>query len=585
MRSALDQVYHSWVQKNKQKEFEFMKNHRSDNWSGHRIVCRHSTDFISFLCFFMAMFLVVSAYSQGKGALDIPHLQKHGTATQLIVHGKPFLMIGGELGNSSASDLSYLKPIWPKLVQMHLNTVLVPVYWELIEPEEGEFNFTLIDSIIYSARQQNLKLVLLWFGTWENSMSCYAPLWVKTNQQRFPRARTQDGKAVEILTPFSKENQNADAFAFAALMKHLRNVDGKEHTVIMIQVENEIGMIPDARDYCDAANQAFAGPVPSAFIRYWQQHKARLIPEFKDRWSTSGFSSARTWEDVFGKGLPTDEIFMAWHFAVYTNAIAGAGKKEYPLPMYVNAALIRPGYKPGQYPSAGPLPHLLDVWRAAAPEIDFLAPDIYFKNFAEWCEKYDCSGNPLFIPEVANSHSLANAFYAFGRHNAMGYCPFSIESLDHPETNQVSRGYRVLRQLEPLILANQGKDRMTGVLLDSANQQVEVQLGDYRFRIHHEYSWPYAMRQQGETPRVGGMIIMLAPDEFIIAGSGIVITFEPCQADGSTAGIGIMDEGCFVDGVWTPGRRMNGDQSHQGRHMYLPGNGYGIQKVKLYTFK
>ncbi len=563
-----------------------MENLRSDDWCEGFAGLPPPPKSISVLCLAIVMLLAVGVRSQGPNApVDIPHLQKQGAATQLIVHGKPFLMIGGELGNSSASDLAYMKPIWPKLVQMHLNTVLVPVYWELFEPAAGKFDFTFVDSVIYSARQHNLKLVLLWFGSWKNSMSCYAPLWIKADQRRFPRARTKDGKALEILTPFNEENRNADVCAFAALMKHMRAIDGKEHTVIMIQVENEIGMIPEPRDHSERANRAFAEQVPAELIIYLQKHKASLIPEFQTVWSATGFKSSGTWEEVFGKGLHTDEIFMAWYFAKYVNAVAQAGKKEHPLPMFVNAALIRPGYKPGQYPSGGPLPHLMDLWRAGAPQIDFLAPDIYFKSFSEWCERYDRSGNPLFIPEVANNQSVANAYYAIAKHNAMGYSPFSIESLENPETNQISKGYEVLQQLAPLILANQGKGTMAGALLDSAHHQTQLLLGDFVFNVRHEYSWSYARRTEAEAPRVGGMIIMLSPDEFLVAGSGIIITFAARADDGAIAGIGMMEEGRFVDGRWSPGRRLNGDQSHQGRHMHLPGGAFSMQKVKLYKYQ
>jgi hypothetical protein len=227
----------------------------------------------------------------------------------------------------------------------------------------------------------------------------------------------------------------------------------------------------------------------------------------------------------------------------------------------------------------------MNVWRAGAPHIDFLAPDIYFKSFVEWCEKYDRSGNPLFIPEVANNQSPTNAFYAIAKHNAMGYSPFSIESLDHPESNPLSTAYDVLHQLEPLILENQGKDMMMGVLLDSTHHNTQVQLGNYAFNVRHEYSWAYAQKSDGETPRVGGMIIMLAPDEFLIAGSGIIVTFETRTSDGTIAGIERIDEGEFRNEIWNPERRMNGDQSHQGRHLHLPGRAFCIQKVKLYTYK
>jgi beta-galactosidase GanA len=320
-------------------------------------------------------------------------------------------------------------------------------------------------------------------------------------------------------------------------------------------------------------------------MSYIKNNKGSLTAELTQTWQSAGSKYSGTWEEVFGKSLQTDEIFMAWHFGRYSNFVAEAGKKEYPLPMFVNAALIRPGYKPGQYPSAGPLPHLLDVWRVAAPSIDFLAPDIYFKNFSEWCEKYDRSGNPLFIPEVGNDQSVANAFYAFARHNAMGYSPFSIESLEHPENNQVSRAYEVLTQLSPLILEHQGRGSMAGVMLDSIVQKEKVILGNYVFNIKHEYSWSYAVRSEGATPRVGGMIIRLSADEFLIAGSGIIVTFETYSQNGTIAGIDKMEEGEYINAQWIASRRMNGDQSHQGRHMHLPGNTFSMQKVKLYQYK
>jgi hypothetical protein len=442
-----------------------------------------------------------------------------------------------------------------------------------------------VDVAIKSARKHDIKLVLLWFGTWKNSMSCYAPLWVKTNQGRFPRARDAKGRALEILTPFNDENLKADVKVFAALMRHIRKIDAGHNTVVLVQVENEIGMIPDARDHSKEAEKFFSENVPVGLLQYMQSNKESLTPELQKAWGSSGFKASGTWEEVFDKGLQTDELFMAWHFARYTNAVTEAGKKEYPLPMYVNAALIRPGYKPGQYPSAGPLPHLFDVWKAGAPAIDFLSPDIYFKNFVEWSTPYDRPGNPLFVPEAGNNQSMSNAFYAIGQLNAIGYSPFSIESLEHPENNDISRAYDVLKQLTPMINANQGKGTMAGALLDSASHKAQIHLGEYTFNVRHEYSWPYAARTLGDNPRYGCMIIMVSPNEYFIAGRGVVVTFEPRSNDGTIAGIGTMDEGRFLDGKWTPGLLMNGDQSHQGRHMNLPGHTYSIQKVRLYTYK
>jgi len=550
---------------------------------------------VASILFILFVLFSSSLYAQTNTSLDnndIPHLAKQGSTTQLIVHDKPYLMLAGETGNSSASDLKYMNGVWPKIVKMHLNTLLVPVYWELIEPKEGAYDFTLVDSVITSARQNNIKLVFLWFGTWKNSMSCYVPLWVKTDEKRFPRARKKDGRAEEILTAFNKTNGDTDARAFSMLMKHIRKFDINDQTVVMVQVENEIGMIPYARDYSPSANKAFRSDVPQELINYLGDNKEKLNRYLYDKWKENGFKTRGNWEEVFGKGLDTDEIFMAWNYAKYADYVAEAGKKEYPLPMYVNAALIRPGYKPGQYPSGGPLPHLMDIWKAAAPDIDFLAPDIYFKNFAEWVANYDIPVgkhgqiyNQFFIPEVGNDQSVVDAFYAMAQHNIMGYSPFSIESLADPSDNQISRGYDVLSQLTPLILANQGKGTMRGVVLDSASQVAKLKLGSYVFNIHHEYSWPYAPKTEDKNPRYGGMIIMVSPNEFYVAGRGMVITFESDAKDDSIAGIGSIDEGKFIDGKWIPGRRLNGDQSHQGRHLDLPGSTFSIQKVRLYKYK
>ncbi|MCX7984487.1 MAG: DUF5597 domain-containing protein [Bacteroidetes bacterium] len=516
---------------------------------------------------------------------EVPFLRKQGSATQLVVHGKPVLMLAGELGNSSASDPIFLQSLFPRLKQMNLNTVLVPVYWELVEPQEGKFDFSLVDSAITYARRSEMKLVLLWFGSWKNSMSCYAPYWVKVQYKRFPRARTKEGRALEILTPFSDENRKADGKAFGALMRHIREVDSRENTVLMVQVENEIGMIPDARDYCIEAEQAFRSNVPQELMEYLHKNTVSLSKEVLDAWSAAGMKRSGTWEEVFGKGLHTDEFFMAWYFARYTNYVAEQGKKEYNIPMYVNAALIRPNYKPGQYPSAGPLPHLMDIWKVAAPSIDFLAPDIYFKNFAEWLGRYDQKGNPVFIPEVDHRQSVVNAFYAVAQHNAMGYSPFAIEFVENPENNQFAKGYALLRQLTPLILEHQGKGSMRGFLLDSATHDAKFTIGKFTFHIKHEYSWPYGVRKEGEVPRYGGCIVQVADDEFYIAGTGIVVTFHPSIDDGTIVGIASIDEGHFENGKWVPGRRLNGDESHQGRHLNISGNSFGIQKVKLYTYR
>jgi beta-galactosidase GanA len=528
-----------------------------------------------------------------------PHLRKQGTATQLVVDGKPFLVLAGELGNSSSSSVENMRPFWPKLAGLNLNTVLMPVYWELIEPTEGKFDFTLVDGLIQDARKHKLRLVPLWFASWKNSMSSYAPAWVKTNQRRFPRSQDRNGNGMEILSPFNKENVDADARAFAALMRHLHEVDGTEHTVIMIQVENEIGMIPDSRDRSAEANTLFTQSVPVELMSYLQQHKEELIPEFRAVWAASGFKSRGTWEEIFGKGAATDEIFMAWYFARYVNRVTDAGKSEYALPMFVNAALIRPGYQPGQYPSAGPLPHLMDIWRAGAPKIDFLSPDIYFQNFAEWVRKYQRSGNPLFIPEaLPGPIDSVNALYAIGQHDAIGFSPFSVESLDEATSDSLRQSYDLLTQLTPLILEHQGKGEMAGLLPEGPEQRLpqQLRLGDYILNVTFERqltqpSGPQnpgvqtAAGSQSSTILSGGLVIVTGPNEFVFAGTGLTVTFEVETPGDPIAGILAADEGQYANGQWIQGRRLNGDQTHQGRHLRLAPGRFGIQRIRLYRYR
>jgi beta-galactosidase GanA len=274
---------------------------------------------------------------------------------------------------------------------------------------------------------------------------------------------------------------------------------------------------------------------------------------------------------------------MAWYFARYANRVAEAGKAEYLLPMFVNAALIRPGYKPGQYPSAGPLPHLMDLWRAGAPKIDFLSPDIYFQNFAEWARRYHRSGNPLFIPEaIPGSQTSVNALYAIGQHDAIGFSPFSIDSLEEESSKVLIQSYDLLTQLAPLILEKQGKGLLAGLLPEGPEQRLpqQLRLGDYILNITYE-------RATSQNPNVlsGGLVISLGTDEYLFAGTGITATFESDKPGDPLVGILAVDEGRYVEGQWRPGRRLNGDQTHQGRHLRLVPGRFGIQRIKLYRYR
>ena len=520
---------------------------------------------------------------------NYPHLEKTGLTTHLVVDGKPFIILGGELGNSSFTSLEYMEPIWPKLNAMNLNTVLAPVYWELIEPVEGKFEFELYDKLIRKARNYNLKLVLLWFGSWKNSMSSHAPGWVKLDQERFPRVKDNTGQSQEILTPFSKNNLEADSKAFQALMKHIKDIVDNEHSIIMIQPENEIGMLPVPRDYSESANEKFNDNVPGELITYLKSNKENLVPEFKEVWERNGYKESGTWEEIFGQGPHTDEIFMAWYYAKFVNAVAEAGKKIYPLAMYVNAALNRPGRLPGYgYPGAGPLPHIMDIWKAGAPSIDFLSPDIYFPDIEHWCDLYTRQNNPLFIPEAQGGPAAAaKALFTIGHYESIGFSSFSIESTSDPGNEPIGKSYGLIKQLTPIITANQGQNKIDGVLFDNENRQRIIKFGDYEFTAKHSYTLGYEENSKNDTwETTGALIVQTAENEFYLAGSGVVITFKNIKNPELKVGILKAEEGKFENNKWKVIRYLNGDQIHQGRHIrILLSDGYMIQKFELYNYK
>ena len=532
----------------------------------------------------------------------IPHLEKQGNAARLIVDGKPMLLLCGELHNSSTGGFDYMRPIWQHMAEKNLNSVIAAVSWELVEPTEGGFDFTLVDSTIAGARAANLKLILIWFASWKNGGSIYMPAWVKKDDKKFPRVKDRSGKSLEILSAFGESTMKADAKAFAALMHHIREIDSRYRTVIMMQVENEMGVLDNpgmpgnaARDYSPAADAAFHSEVPAALMKYLERNKDSLYPELKKVWAENGYKKSGTWEEVFGKSFLktdqkewkafsfyTEELFSAWNYANYAGQVSAAGKKEYPIPMYVNAWLKQPfSYIPGKYPSGGPLPQVIDLWRAAAPSIDFIAPDIYTDEFIWVCNEYTRSGNPLFIPEtIGGATGAARALCAFGGFSAFGFAPFGIDGTLYENHDPLNETYAVLQNLSPLILENQGKNSMRGVLVDTAHPIQDLELGNYRIK---------ASLSGGKSNLIaGGLIIQTGADEFFVAGKSLDLFFI---SKDSTQRIGVLsaDEGFFKGIQWIATRRLNGDETHastwDGTGNKMPDDKPGIQKIILYHYR
>jgi len=523
-------------------------------------------------------------------------------------------VLGGEWSNSAATSAADIDEVMPRMKALGLNTVLVPAYWEFLEPQEGKFDFTLIDRTLQRARENQLKVIFLWFGAWKNSMSCYAPLWFKEDTKRFPRARTAEGKPMEIASCFSEQVFQADNSAFGNLMRHL--AEKGSDVVSMVQVENEIGMLEAARDHSKLANKVYEKGVPEELKTFLR--KRQLHPWLAQRFNSKG----QSWTEVFGDDIYSDEIFMAYYYAKYVGRLCETAQKYSKIPLYVNAAMNSRGRLPGQYPSAGPLAHLIDLWHAGAPALLCLAPDIYDTGFKGWADQYALWNNPLFIPESrCCENSGARALYVFGEHQALGFSPFAIDQASAKDTQSVTKAYELLNQLKNGGLLH--KKPSWGLLLDQEDKERVITDDKMSITCRHYYTLPWDPRAtNGSTwPEGGAILIKLDTDEFLLAGTGVVVTFSSSYEKaheqlkilgedgfvlnsqnhqhtqgkqneqistfkGERIGIGFVDE-IKIDetGNFQFMRRHNGDQDHQGRHVRIACDDWKILHIRLYKYK
>jgi Beta-galactosidase len=514
--------------------------------------------------------------------MTLPQLIKEDGVYNLYVDGKPYIALAGEIHNSSASNLTYMKDkVWPNLKELHLNTVVLPVYWELIEPEQGQFDFHLLDGIIEQARGENVRLVLLWFGLWKNGLSSYVPGWVKKDTTTYFRAEHSNHEPSASISPLCENAVEADANAFSQLMTHLQKIDGDRHTVIMVQVENEIGFLGSDRDYSEHANAEFHRRIPA---------------EVEALYGVSG-----TWEEAFAEDAA--EYFMAYHYARAVERIASAGSKVYPLPLFVNAWLEQYPWRPGTYPSGGPIAKVMKLWKAAAPTICLYAPDIYLPNFAEVCEEYTANNeNPLFIPEARRDvASVTNVFYALGKHNALCFSPFGIEDFLAPPSDEgsgidigllmalnidmsgfslngtgpyLARSYELLGNMLGVIQKYRGTGKMTG-FLQNHDQGCVLSFSKYDIKVAYD-------RQQEGKPVSGGLVIEVSDHEFIFAGIGFSIEFLPKRRNSGKVGYVRIEEGTYVQDEWVRGRVLNGDEA---AYRVKIGSGPSALRVEMYQYQ
>jgi Beta-galactosidase len=499
----------------------------------------------------------------------IPTIAQKNGHTALMVDGAPFLMLGVQ-ANNAGNYPSQLPKIWPAVEQLGANTLEIPVAWEQIEPKEGQFDFSWVDTLLKEARAHDTRLVLLWFATWKNTAPAYAPEWVKLDTKRFPHLVDAKGQVSYALSPHSRTTLEADKKAFAALMAHLKQID-PQRTVLMVQVENEAGTYRSVRDYSPAAQKLFEGPAPAALVAKFGKQPG-------------------TWKEVFG--ADADEYFHAWSVASYIEEVAKAGKAVYPLPMYVNAAL-RDASKPQDpltYASGGPTWNVLDIYRVAAPSLFTAAPDIYSHDGAAvmaHMDKYTLPDNPLMIVEIGSSADFARYVYAAMGRRALGFAPFGIDFtgysnwplgakvVDAATIAPFAVNYKALRTMNREWARLAYESDVWGVSEPDDHKSQDIALGRFKLTVSYQ-EWQFGLKEwdpkgtagipAGSDKAAGGVAVAkLGPDEYLVTGIHARATFalaDPKSANGFQ--FARVEEGHYKDGKWVFERVWNGDQADYG---------------------
>lgn len=503
-----------------------------------------------------------------QSASSMPHLERQGDRHALIVDGKPFLLLGAQINNSSAWPAT-LPEVWPALADLHANTMEAPVYWEQMEPKEHQFDFSNVDALVQGARQHGLRMVLLWFGTWKNGQNHYVPEWVKTDTIRFPREISAEGKVLDVMSPHAEQNLDADKAAFAALMHHVREIDGEQHTVIMIQVENESGAIGTVRDHSPATDRAFAGEIPPALAK-------------------SLGVAGKSWREAYGPDA--EERFAAYSTAHYIGEVAKAGKAEYALPMYCNIWITYPVHalanrdrpSPGQeYPAGGPQQGNVAIWKAAAPAIDVLAPDFYSDDFAlfqEVVKVYARPDNPLFIPETGiSTHVGRELFYALGK-GAIGFSPFGIDYTEWTLKRRTmpanfGEDYEYLAPMADVVADLNFKGALQTIVETPGDVRKSVRFGDVQATASFGFPQRDGEMPPGTSNAHGRALIgQIGPDDFLVTGVDVSVSFalaaEPGASQNSQLEILQAEQGHYVSGAWQRERIWNGDQTDRGLQFF-----------------
>jgi hypothetical protein len=502
---------------------------------------------------------------QWAKAVEAPKIVKKDGKSALFVEGKPYLMLGGQIHNSSGWP-SELPQVWPSMEALHANTIEAPVYWEQIESQEGHFNFDNVDQLIEGSRAHNLQVVLLWFGTWKNGNMHYVPTWVKEDSKRFPHTIRPDGEPIDVLSPLSRNTLEADKSAFVALTRHLKQIDGDRHTVLMIQVENESGNIGSIRDNSDAANREFEGRVPSDLL-------------------TAAQKPSGSWRQVFAGDA--DEIFQVYHQAKYINEIAAAGKRELDIPYSINVWVNYPAGELPQrqlplpgigYPSGGAMQSRIGLWKALAPSIDVIGPDIYSSNsqfVLSVLQAYRRPDNALLIPEIGRNDEYGKFFYYALGAGAIGFTPFGVDQTgwnifgDLPWKAH-ARNFELFQPMADEIARLEFEGKVKTAVEEPGRSEQQIDFGSWQATVAFGFPQSDGHTAPGTKDAHGAvMVAQLGPDEFLVTGTEASVVFHlPGKQPWMRSQFVTAEQGSFEQGVWKPIRLWNGDETDRGLCFY-----------------
>ena len=508
------------------------------------------------LCFALLLLAIGGAFAQ------IPTIIEKDGRHALLVDGKPFLMLGGQAHNSSAWP-GMMPQVWLAIEKMHANTLEIPIYWEQIEAQQGKFDFSLIDTLLTQARAHQVHLVLLWFATWKNGSNHYMPDWMKRDAAKYPNITGVKGQDIDSPSPNVSATMDADIKAFTAVMRYLKQTDA-QHTVIMVQVENESGAWGSVRDYSLLAQKLFEGPVPAELL------KPGILKALNRPAGSTG-----SWQNVFGDRA--DEYFQAWSVARFVGKVVAAGKAEYPLPMYVNAALRDPLSNPmaTMYESGGPTDNVIPIWKVAAPSIDLLAPDIYLsgtERILKVIDLYDRPDNTLFVPEAGLSPDKAKYLYDVVARGGIGFSPFGVDdngqqTTDAELTERLAHFAQEYAILSPMMRdvakwGFEGKIKAVVEREDHAGQTID--LGAWQAVVSFGTGGGGEL-QANKEPNGKIMIVQLDENKFILVGTLCHITFRPAGKNTGKAWQYLkVEEGSYQNGAFKLRRILNGDETDWG---------------------